>query len=86
MEPAAEESGKPDAFARITTLGAATSRPTAKRENDENQMLPTERGAPVLGDRLYGGRPAPRLMLHASELTLAHPHSGRSLTLTMAAS
>jgi 23S rRNA (cytosine1962-C5)-methyltransferase len=38
-------------------------------------------GAPVAGDRLYGGAPAPRLLLHASEITLAHPRTGKPLTL-----
>jgi RluA family pseudouridine synthase len=27
-------------------------------------------GMPIIGDRLYGGRPAPRLMLHAAEVRL----------------
>jgi 23S rRNA (cytosine1962-C5)-methyltransferase len=30
-------------------------------------------GAPVVGDRLYGGAPAVRLMLHARSIELAHP-------------
>ncbi|AKF07224.1 class I SAM-dependent methyltransferase [Sandaracinus amylolyticus] len=30
-------------------------------------------GAPIAGDRIYEGAPAPRLMLHASELELVHP-------------
>jgi len=30
-------------------------------------------GHPVLGDRAYGGPPAPRLMLHAVALSFAHP-------------
>lgn len=30
-------------------------------------------GFPVAGDTLYGGPPAPRLLLHASRLALAHP-------------
>lgn len=30
-------------------------------------------GMPIIGDRLYGGRPAPRLMLHAAELRLPLP-------------
>jgi 23S rRNA (cytosine1962-C5)-methyltransferase len=34
-------------------------------------------GAPVAGDGLYGGPPALRLMLHASELSFEHPSSGR---------
>ena len=33
-------------------------------------------GHPLLGDRLYGGPAAPRLMLHASRLGLPHPASG----------
>jgi 23S rRNA (cytosine1962-C5)-methyltransferase len=36
-------------------------------------------GAPVAGDRLYGGAPAPRLLLHASEIALRHPVSDRPL-------
>jgi 23S rRNA (cytosine1962-C5)-methyltransferase len=40
-----------------------------------------ENGFPILGDRQYGGRPAPRLMLHAQKLTFEHPESGRQLTL-----
>lgn len=34
---------------------------------------------PIVGDTLYGGVPAPRLMLHASELRLAHPTSKKKL-------
>lgn len=34
-------------------------------------------GAPIVGDRFYGGADAPRLMLHASTLTLRHPMGGR---------
>ena len=29
--------------------------------------------APIVGDRLYGGMPAKRLMLHAAEITFVHP-------------
>ncbi len=46
-------------------------------------------GAPVLGDRLYGGRgspnsreEAPRQMLHAWSLSFNHPVTGRSMQLT----
>jgi 23S rRNA (cytosine1962-C5)-methyltransferase len=38
-------------------------------------------GAPVAGDRLYGGAPAPRLMLHARSLSLEHPVTGAPLTV-----
>jgi 23S rRNA (cytosine1962-C5)-methyltransferase len=34
-------------------------------------------GAPIAGDAMYGGAPAPRLLLHAAELRLRHPVTGR---------
>jgi tRNA pseudouridine32 synthase/23S rRNA pseudouridine746 synthase len=39
-------------------------------------------GHPIVGDALYGGRPAERLMLHACLLSFAHPLSGQPLILT----
>ncbi len=36
-------------------------------------------GHPVVGDPLYGGEPAPRLMLHALRLELRHPVTGRRM-------
>jgi 23S rRNA pseudouridine1911/1915/1917 synthase len=36
-------------------------------------------GHPLVGDRLYGGKPAPRLYLHAARLTLPHPHTRRPM-------
>lgn len=36
--------------------------------------------APIIGDDLYTGLPAPRLMLHASMLTIYHPFTGQSMT------
>ncbi|MDY7092463.1 MAG: RluA family pseudouridine synthase [Acidobacteriota bacterium] len=39
-------------------------------------------GHPVVGDRLYGGGEARRLMLHALELSLPHPKTGETLTVT----
>lgn len=41
-------------------------------------------GHPILGDRLYLGKPADRLYLHASELELTHPVSGERIQLTSA--
>jgi 23S rRNA (cytosine1962-C5)-methyltransferase len=38
-------------------------------------------GWPILGDSLYGGTPAPRLFLHAAELQLAHPATGKALLI-----
>lgn len=34
---------------------------------------------PIIGDRLYGGQPAGRLMLHAAELRFRHPSDGRRM-------
>ena len=42
-------------------------------------------GHPILGDTLYGGRTAERLLLHASMLNFTHPLSGELLTLVSAA-
>jgi 23S rRNA pseudouridine1911/1915/1917 synthase len=45
------------------------------------------RGLPLVGDRLYGGRPAlgiERQALHAAELDFVHPISGRPLALRAA--
>jgi 23S rRNA (cytosine1962-C5)-methyltransferase len=39
-----------------------------------------ESGFPILGDTLYGGTAAPRVYLHAAELTVKHPASGEELT------
>lgn len=36
-------------------------------------------GHPIVGDALYGGQPAPRLMLHAAHLAFAHPQTGMML-------
>lgn len=38
-------------------------------------------GHPILGDALYDGRQAARLMLHATVLTLPHPLDGTRLSL-----
>lgn len=37
-------------------------------------------GAPIVGDELYAGRPAERLMLHAWTLTLNHPVTGKMMS------
>jgi 23S rRNA (cytosine1962-C5)-methyltransferase len=44
-------------------------------------------GCPVVGDPLYGptDRPAPRLYLHAYQLTLPHPATGERITFTAGA-
>jgi 23S rRNA (cytosine1962-C5)-methyltransferase len=39
-------------------------------------------GAPIAGDPLYGGAPAPRLLLHAHALTMVHPLTKKRTTFT----
>jgi 23S rRNA (cytosine1962-C5)-methyltransferase len=41
-------------------------------------------GCPIAGDRLYGGAPAFRTMLHAECLALEHPTESRTLEITAA--
>ena len=41
-----------------------------------------ESGLPILGDTLYGGTPFARVCLHAAEITLAHPATGKLVTFT----
>jgi 23S rRNA pseudouridine1911/1915/1917 synthase len=36
-------------------------------------------GHPVVGDRFYGGRPAPNLCLHAYRMILRHPQQGEEM-------
>lgn len=38
-------------------------------------------GHPIVGDRLYGGPPGARLMLHATRLRLPHPQTGEALLI-----
>lgn len=42
-------------------------------------------GHPIVGDALYGGTAAPRLMLHAAFLQFTHPQTGQTLSFTQAA-
>ena len=41
---------------------------------------PAGLGRPIIGDRLYGGTPAPRLMLHAADLRFRHPAHGQGMS------
>lgn len=44
-----------------------------------------EMGLAIMGDTLYGGAPAERLCLHAGELGLSHPATGRTLRFAVKA-
>ena len=41
---------------------------------------PAGLGSPIVGDRLYGGTSAGRLMLHAAYLSFRHPQDGRRMS------
>lgn len=41
-------------------------------------------GHPIVGDRAYGGPPAPRLMLHAAGIVIPHPRTGTALAVRSA--
>lgn len=41
-----------------------------------------EHGFPILGDTLYGGSPFARVCLHATELILKHPATGKPMTFS----
>jgi 23S rRNA pseudouridine1911/1915/1917 synthase len=43
-------------------------------------------GHPIAGDRVYGGPPAKRLMLHAERLVVPHPRTGKRLEIVSTAS
>lgn len=72
------------AFRVIRTLPARLmieARPTTGRKHQIRIHL-AGRGLPILGDRRYGAHDdAPRVMLHALRLELAHPVTGERLSV-----
>lgn len=58
----------------VRTLGSAGV-------DDEGEPHVRGPGTPIVGDELYGGRDAPRLMLHAQSLTLNHPETGKMMSV-----
>lgn len=77
---AAHPDGKP-ALTRWTILAQEEGvalielRPETGRMHQLRVHL-SHHGCPILGDTLYGGRPAARLCLHASKIALPHPRTG----------
>jgi tRNA pseudouridine32 synthase/23S rRNA pseudouridine746 synthase len=75
--------GKP-ALTRFTRLGSCTQgarlllEPVSGRTHQLRLHLAAI-GHPILGDTLYGGAPAERLMLHAAALDFFHPANGEKL-------
>jgi 23S rRNA (cytosine1962-C5)-methyltransferase len=70
-------------FRRLGATGSFTqvaAEPLTGRTH-QIRVQAAEHGFPVLGDALYGGSPAPRVCLHASELTFRHPATGTVVSL-----
>jgi len=61
-------------------LALVEARPQTGRTHQIRLHL-ARRGLPILGDRLYKGRPHTRCMLHAQRLSFSHPSAHRMLHL-----
>ncbi|MEO1171854.1 MAG: RluA family pseudouridine synthase [Myxococcota bacterium] len=64
---------------RSLAPGRLELRPLHGRTHQLRVHLAAGLGTPIRGDRLYGGAPAPRLMLHARELQFPSPRDGRPI-------
>ncbi len=76
-----DRAGK-QAVSRVRVLGRQGDRALLEVELDtgrthQARVQLAHAGAPIAGDGIYGGAPAPRLMLHARGLSLDHPTTGR---------
>ena len=77
-----DAAGKPafTEFRGLDSPGLIEARPRTGRKHQIRVHLASQ-GRPIVGDRLYGGADAPRLLLHAHTLRLLHP-DGSLMTLT----
>ncbi len=78
--------GAPIAETRFTPLSSSVgtllrAEPLTGRTH-QIRVQAADHGFPILGDRMYGGAPAPRLCLHAGEITFRHPTSGQEMTFS----
>jgi RluA family pseudouridine synthase len=84
-----QASGGQTALTLITPLASAAVEPPATRltiglrtgRTHQIRVHLASTGHPLLGDRLYGGPPATRLMLHASRLEFHHPATGQRFAI-----
>jgi 23S rRNA (cytosine1962-C5)-methyltransferase len=75
IEAGAGEEGDVAVTEFAPAAGAIAAHPVTGRTH-QIRVQAAARGFPVLGDALYGGSPAPRLMLHAQSLAFRHPATG----------
>jgi 23S rRNA (cytosine1962-C5)-methyltransferase len=76
------QSPKSDGGTRLGEVGSyaeVEAEPVTGRTH-QIRVHAAEEGFHILGDTLYGGTPAARVYLHAAELTLKHPASGKEMT------
>ncbi len=72
-------------FDRLRANGISASRVELESVTGRTHQLRVhlaEIGHPIIGDALYGGIIAPRLMLHAASLSFDHPRTGEHLSFT----
>ena len=70
---------------RVTGAGPHSTAVSLELETGRTHQLRVHLAAighPLVGDRLYGGLENDRLWLHAVELSLPHPQTGRPLVVT----
>ena len=84
LEGGRDASSEVEVVARGRRLGMVRVIPEQGRRHQVRVAL-ADFGAPIAGDFLYGGtrtaRMAPRIMLHARALEIAHPRTGEHLRL-----
>ncbi len=78
-EPAETRFRAVDSKSKIKNAKLVEAQPLTGRTH-QIRVHAAESGFPILGDTLYGGTRAPRLFLHAIELTLQHPASAQDIT------
>ncbi|MDZ7638089.1 MAG: RluA family pseudouridine synthase [Bryobacterales bacterium] len=72
-----------EVLSRASSVSLCRLQPLTGRTN-QLRIHSASIGAPILGDPLYGGGAAPRLMLHAWKLEFRHPASGGTIALVAA--
>jgi len=81
--PHEPESTRRDAAGTRSRAGCAmiAAEPLTGRTH-QIRVHAAESGFPILGDTLYGGTPAPRVFLHAAEISLAHPATAAPMSFS----
>src|SRR5205823_12199734 len=82
LSPFEGEREKPDSrSASVVSYTMLEGEPVTGRTH-QIRVHAAANGFPILGDVLYDGTPASRVYLHAAEITLKHPGTGREVTFS----